>query len=123
MASLAARATVAGRRRVGQGSSLAASGGSPGLLPEGPFVLWRSCGVPRRLIGDLEQAWCADVQAREGCRIQQQHESLPFLHLHLHLLDLLVDSQHHRPHCRLGRVIQLSLFGHQCAETWSNAGP
>ena len=89
---LAASATVAGRQRIGQDSSIAASGGSPGLLPESLFVLWRSCGVPRRLIGDLEQAWCADVQAREGLRIQKQHESLPFLRLHLHLLDLLVNG-------------------------------
>jgi hypothetical protein len=36
---------------------------------------------------------------------------LPFLRLHLHLLDLLVDGQHRRMHRPLAWITQLDLFG------------
>jgi hypothetical protein len=57
------------RGAMGYDSSSAAGGVSPRVLPEGLFVLWRSCGVACRPIGDLEQAGRAYGQAREGRRI------------------------------------------------------
>ena len=66
--------------------------GYPCILPEGLVALWRSWGLLRRPIDDLEQAWRPYPQACEGLRREEQHEPLSFVRLDRDLVERLVDG-------------------------------